>query len=217
MASKIPQDYANLASFAIIVAQSWKANHANYSVKFIDYQTLSDKSEAFRQQAVSNATFDAVRKTNTEALKATNAKIDNAIKILRRYIQGEFATLTDFSAQYSAYGLEAKANSPTYYLPTDNDRRQQQLNILVSKLELASNPFRNKEYGYEYFKALKEEHARHWGNTKTLTVNKSVSSHATRTAFTELKTWLQKLQAQIKIDFAKSEQAEVLKEFGFSF
>lgn len=216
MSPKLPKDFANMAELAATVAQSWKANYATYTVKFVDFDTLLQKANDFRNTSVLNATNDSVRKSNTQALKLANQEITNAVKVLRRYIQGEYATLKDFSAHYSAYGLEPIGTSKTYSMPIDNDRRKQRLSILVSKLENPSDPFHNKEYGFAYFSNLKQSHDTAWENVKNLSVNKSVSSHDTRTAFEQIKVWLQKLKAQIKIDFDKSELENVYKNFGFS-
>ena len=133
---------------------------------------------------------------------------------MRKYIQAEYPTIKDFSPYYREYGLEPNKKN-TYEFQKDNDRRQQRLSVLIAKMGEAGNIFATKPYGKSYWQELQTRHAAEWEKSRSLKAGKSALSREVKGKFDELKEILRILQAQIKIDFPKSEVSKVLREFGF--
>lgn len=209
-----PLDFANMAALGISVATSWQSRHPNYTVKFTTATALLTTSVLFRDKATLNQAQDGLKKDNTVALKTINIEVRDAVKILRRYIQGEYPTIKDWSAHFAAYGLEAIAQR-TYGLPSDNDRRIQRLNILVNKLQESNNPFALRDFGLVYWQNLLTRLENEWTLSKTLKGDKTTLSSETVAYMTEVSETLQKLYASIRIDFPKANIAKTFREFGF--
>ncbi len=214
MSSRTPQDYTNLAELGLTVSRSWTSNHADYTTKVTEQGALLTLSNDLKSKAVQNTQYDNEKRHNTVALQNVNQEIEEAIKILRRYIQAEFPTIKDFSALYRDYGLEPNTKN-TFTFPKDNDRRHQRLTVLLSKMNEAGNIFATKPYGLTYWTELSTRHITEWEKSRSLKSGKSALSREVKSKFDELKEILRLLQAQIKIDFPRTETSKVLREFGF--
>jgi hypothetical protein len=133
MSNSRPSDYVNLAELGIIVAQSWQNNYSDYTIKFVTPSDLLNLSVLFKTKAVENTQHDVYKKQNTTALRTVNKEIDNAIKMLRRYLKAEYVTEKNLSTHYAQYGLELNASN-SFTIVSDNDRRRQRMSILIAKL-----------------------------------------------------------------------------------
>lgn len=209
-----PKDYVNLSELAINVAQAWKNNHSDYLVKFTNFTELAAESLAFRQKAELNATYDIVKKKNTEDLRVVNKEINAALGFLRKYLRAEYPEQKDMGSFYSQYGLE-RGLKGIYDLPSDNDRRRQRISILIAKLGESDNPFTNKQFGLAYWQGLKNRHSIAWEESRVMKANKSILSREVSFYKISINEKLKKLYAQIKIDFPKADTPKVLREFGF--
>lgn len=212
--SKRPQDYVNLAALAINIAQRWANNYPNYTVKFANFVDFTIEAQNFQLKVIENATHDIRKKANTLVLQAVNKEIVDSIKVLRKYIKAEYPTEKDLSAILASFGLE-KNLTGMYNLPNDNDRRQQCLNLLVTKMSEPNNFVANKPVGLQVWQLLRERHANAWNESKNIKSQKTSLSRETRAYALSVDEVLRKLYAQIKIDFPKHEVAKILREFGF--
>lgn len=214
MSNSRPSDYVNLAELGIIVAQSWQNNYSDYTIKFVTPSELLNLSVLFKTKAVENTQQDVYKKQNTTALRTVNKEIDTAIKMLRRYLKAEYVTEKNLSTHYAQYGLELdKGNS--FSIVSDNDRRRQRMSILIAKLSEPNNPIAAKQFGLSHWIQLQAQHNTAWDDSKNMKTRKTTLSRETQKYAAEVKELLRKLQAQIKIDFPKTDHPKVLREFGF--
>jgi hypothetical protein len=214
MSSKRPSDYVNLAELGRSVAQGWQNNYPDYTTKFTTYSELSTLANLLRSKAELNTQQDTFKKGNTAELKLVNKDIEEAIKMLRRYLKAESPDNSQLNTQYAMYGLEANSKG-IYSLIQDNDRRYQRMFVLIAKLSEPNNIIAGKSFGLAHWQQLQARHSKAWEDSKNMKKQKATLSRETKGYLLQLKELLSKFQAQLKIDFPKADRAKVMREFGF--
>ncbi|MEY4926975.1 MAG: hypothetical protein RI894_1411, partial [Bacteroidota bacterium] len=202
MTNKRPADYVNLSGLAVNVSHNWGTRFSTYEVKFANHADFSIEATNFRDKALENAMQDTTQSGQNNALKICNLKIDDGVKVMKKYFQAEFPLEKNLAVHYIAYGLELN-NNGGYSFIKDNERRGQRMAILIAKLSEPNNPFALKPYGLQYWLDVQAEHTAAWANSKEGKGDKTALSRETRAYFDSVNETLRKLSAQIKIDFPK--------------
>jgi hypothetical protein len=112
------------------------------------------------------------------------------------------------------YGLE-RVGKAGYRIPVDNDRRMQRIQILVAKISEVNDPIANKPQGRSFWLELSSKHSVLWAESKKMNSDKTTLSRETKAYHTQMKSVLNKIYTQLKLDFAKEELAQIRREFGF--
>lgn len=214
MGATRPSDYVNLAELGRSVAQGWENNYPDYTIKFTTYNELSTLSNLLRTKAEVNTQHDTFKKDNTSELKKVNKEIEEAVKMLRRYLKAESHDDAQLNTQYALYGLETDSKG-LYALIKDNDRRHQRIVLLIAKLSEQGNVIATKAFGLAHWQQLQTRHSKAWEDSKNMKKQKATLSRETKAYSVQLNELLSKLHAQLKIDFPKADRPKVLREFGF--
>lgn len=206
-----PTDYINRAALAVNVATKWGSSYPTYNVNFTTQTNFLTKAQALQAKSTQNATHDAVKKDNTNALKEVRKQIRANTTRLKNYIKDEYEENAD--AMYSAYGLEKIKNN--FIFPTDGDRLSQRLSMLLVKLQEPNNPIANRKQGLTYWQNLITEHDTLWAASKNMKMDKSNLVIECRDLHKEIGDILSRLYRQIALDYPRDQVALIRRNFGY--
>ena len=215
MKNRIPRGYVNVAALAQCVAENWLLNHPNYVVNFVDPQDLGHRAQVFRSKIIQNKQQTQTKKGNTGALEEVNARIDESVSFLKKYIKRRFASEGNLSKHYSDYGMEVIGKKNRIGIAGDNDNRSVALEILVDKLQEPNNPFANSDFGLSHWLTLQQDHQREWLASRKLKGEKSVFANETKALYQDTRLLLDRLALRIRTDFPVGQHKEVLRQMGF--
>ena len=211
MASK-PTDYVNRAALGVNLAKNWLLSYPNYTVSFVTQADMEALSNDFSAKAIENSLQDSLKQTNSVALKNANTEISKAVTRLKAYIKDEYEV--NLETHYAAYGLEKDGNN-NYIIPTDNDRREQRLTILLQKLSEPNNPIATRKVGLAFWTDVIAQQKAAWNDSKAMKSRKAQLAEECRTMHVQSGEWISKLYKSIAIDFEKSKVASTRRAFGF--
>jgi hypothetical protein len=212
--TNLPTRHLTTALLGEDVARNWIANFSTLQAGSSNANDLLTEAILLKNLANRNKDNFLNKKINTSSLTALNQEINKSVIALKRHIKAQYEGTEDLATLYASYGMEVSKNL-NYYVVSDNTRRQQVLDIIVSRLSERGNPFVNLKHGLDYWRNVRTEHSRLWAASNQLRSDTSNTASQIERTMTKVTRYLQQVRKSLDIEYTGLELKRQKRVMGF--
>jgi hypothetical protein len=146
--SNMPRREADLITVASSAVVAWRKKET-LTLDWTTVDTFDTVVDAFRDSYRAGSSGKGARRSITRDFVVVNAEINNALHYVKGYIVEKFGKERAV-ANYAQFGIVKLRRA--YMMPTDGDRRQESLEMMLAALQ--QHGMTTQKYGYDYWNDL---------------------------------------------------------------